>query len=112
MAEPFGYVPSDGTRGAMDAPNTAVAPGDLLRIERRYVLNGTMTTVTDTGRFRGIETIGTSEHLILQEARRKSLRLIPMTTIAEITLVRSAPRAEPAAQGDAVQAPADDPAFS
>lgn len=84
--------------------------GDLLRIERRVLVNGALTTLTDTGRFRGVEMVGSSEHLVLQEARRKTLRLIPLATIAEIAVVRATRSAVDVPAG-LPPTPSGDPAF-
>lgn len=84
-----------------DAP--ALAPGDMLRIERRYVVDGALTSVLDEGRFEGVERVGTSEHLVLKDKATKEVRMIPLHAIAEIKLVRKA-RAKAAVEPAPAQA--------
>lgn len=68
--------------------------GDLVKIERRYILDGAITSVMDQGRYQGVQSTGTMEHLVLED--KKEVRLIPLASVSEITLVRAAPvRAEP-----------------
>lgn len=62
-----------------------VKVGDLIRIERRYVVNGNLTSMTDSGTYQGIEAFGTSEHIVIDDS--KEVRLIPLNTISEITLL-------------------------
>jgi hypothetical protein len=72
--------------------------GDVLRIERRYLVDGVVTKVTDEGRFAGVQSVGTSEHLVLEDDAKAEVRLFPLTAISEITLVQALPRqAKPAA---------------
>ncbi len=65
----------------------AVSPGDVLKVERRYLVGGVVTTITDEGRFGGVELVGTSEHLVLEDTARKETRLFPMSAISEITVL-------------------------
>lgn len=97
----------------MTMDGTGLVPGDKLRIERRYVVDGQLTSVTDEGRFAGIERVGSAEHLVLKDGKRKT-RLFPLHAIAEITLVKSVPRAkaEVAAAAEPAQAAAWDPGFA
>jgi hypothetical protein len=98
-----------------DAPT--LAPGDILRVERRYVLDGQLTSVADEGRFQGIERIGSSEHLVLRDSN-KEVRMIPLHAIAEIKLVRHArrPRAKASSSAAVPTGPAApaawDPSFA
>lgn len=62
-----------------------VRVGDLIRIERRYVVNGNLTSMTDSGTYQGIEAFGTTEHIVIDDS--KEVRLIPLNTISEITLI-------------------------
>jgi hypothetical protein len=71
----------------------ALAPGDLLRIERRYVVDGQLTCVADEGRFERIEHVGSSEHLVIKGAD-KEVRMIPLHAIAEIKLVKAKRRSK------------------
>lgn len=70
-----------------------LVPGDVLRVERRYVLDGHLKRVTDKGRFAGIQTVGSAEHIVLEDDR-KGVRMLPLHAISEIRLVTAAPRRE------------------
>lgn len=70
--------------------NPGIRFGDVVRIERRYILDGGITSVVDQGRYQGVQATGTMEHLILKD--KKELRLIPLASVSEITLVRHAPQ--------------------
>lgn len=74
----------------METRDATINLGDHLRIERRYVLDGELTCVTDEGRFQGIERVGSSEHIVLKDAKNKEVRMFPLHAIAEIKLVRAA----------------------
>jgi hypothetical protein len=94
-----------------------VRVGDLLRIERRYTVNGELTTQTETGRFLGVELVGSAEHLVLRRTRGKAVRLFPLATVSEITVVKSATRVDAAASPPApgagpAPAPQWDPGFA
>lgn len=94
----------------MTTDGIGLAPGDKLRIERRYVVDGQLTCVTDEGAFAGVERVGSHEHLVLKSGR-KGVRMFPLTAIAEITVVKAArrvPEAEPAEPAR----PAHDPSFA
>lgn len=65
--------------------NGNVRVGDLIRIERRYVVNGNLTSMTDSGTYRGVKSLGSAEHLIIDDA--EEIRLIPLSSVAEITLL-------------------------
>lgn len=66
--------------------------GDHLRIERRFLVDGVVDKVVDEGVFAGVQSVGTSEHLIL-EGTAAEVRLFPLTAISEITLLKAMPRA-------------------
>lgn len=96
----------------MTTDGTGLAPGDKLRIERRYVVDGQLTSVTDEGRYAGIERVGSAEHLVLKDGKKKT-RLFPLHAIAEITLVKSAPRSKAEATPAMPATPAAwDPSFA
>ncbi|MFA5860732.1 MAG: hypothetical protein WDA16_03465 [Candidatus Thermoplasmatota archaeon] len=98
----------------MTTESLGISPGDTLRIERRYIVDGQLTCVTDQGRFMGLERVGSSEHIVIRDSKKKELRMFPLHAIAEITLVRAVKRGkkgasdEPQAQG---QEQAWDPSF-
>jgi hypothetical protein len=71
--------------------------GDVLRIERRYLVDGVVQKLTDEGRFAGVQSVGTSEHLVLEDDQKAEVRLFPLTAISEITLLKPLPRAPPVA---------------
>lgn len=73
----------------MATETAAITPGDTLRIERRYIVDGELTCVTDQGRFLGLERVGTSEHLVIRDLKKKETRMFPLHAIAEITLVKA-----------------------
>lgn len=70
----------------------SLLPGDLLKIERRYLVDGVITRVTDQGRFAGVQAVGTAEHIILEGGKKKAIRLVPLHSVSEITLVKAVPR--------------------
>ena len=84
----------------MTSDGISLVPGDLLKIERRFVVDGVVTRVTAKGRFAGVQVVGSAEHLALDDPKRKSVRLFPLSGISEITLVqavaREAPKCAPA----------------
>lgn len=67
--------------------------GDTLKIERRYVVDGALTSVTDRGTFQGLQVLGSTEHLVIEDAAQE-VRMIPLHSISEITVVAAAKRAE------------------
>lgn len=71
----------------MDDPRLSrqVKRGDLIRIERRYVVNGNLTSMTDSGTYQGVESLGSTEHLVIDDS--KEVRMIPLNTISEITVL-------------------------
>lgn len=76
-----------------------VRVGDTLEVERRYVVDGSLTSVRDKGTFVGIQVLGTLEHLVLEA--ENGTRMIPLVSIAEI-LLASPGRAEPDAADPSV----------
>lgn len=70
----------------------SLLPGDLLKVERRYVVDGVVTKVTDKGVFAGVKLVGSAEHLVLETPKRKGVRLLPLSAVSEITLVKPMPR--------------------
>lgn len=58
--------------------------GDLIKIERRYIVEGSLTSVTDRGRFGGVQLLGGAEHLVLEN--KADVRMIPLHTVSEIVL--------------------------
>lgn len=95
----------------MTSDGIGLSPGDKLRIERRYIVDGQLTCVTDEGKFGGIERVGSQEHLVLKDAK-KGVRMFPLTAIAEITLVRAARRAREVQAAQPAQAARYDPSFA
>lgn len=97
--------------GPMTSEAIALAPGDTLRIERRFVVDGQLTCVTDEGKYAGVERVGTHEHLVLRN--KDGVRMFPLTAIAEIKLVKPArrPKPAPAGTGNPPRA-AHDPSFA
>lgn len=81
-------------------------PGDVLKVERRYLVDGVLTRATDQGVFAGVQAVGSAEHLVLEGGRRKGVRLVPLHTISEIKLLKAVPRAPKALP------PAWDPSIS
>lgn len=69
-----------------------LVPGDVLRIERRYVIDGVVKRATDQGVFAGVQSVGTAEHIILEGGKKKAVRLLPLSSVSEITLVKAVPR--------------------
>lgn len=91
----------------MTSDGLTLLPGDLLKVERRYLVDGVLTRVTDQGVFGGVQAVGSAEHLVLEGGRKKGVRLVPLHTISEIKVVKAMPR-EPAAP---VARPAWDPSI-
>lgn len=99
----------------MQQPERAatVSVGDLLKIERRLLVDGVMQTLTVKGRFKGVELVGQTEHIVLQDPRRKAVRLYPLSGVSEITVVKPATRATTAPQPEpADESPRWDPGFA
>jgi len=64
--------------------------GDKIRVERRFVVDGKLTSVCDAGVFHGVQAMGSTEHVLLED--KGEVHLIPLPSIAEIVLVESAPK--------------------
>lgn len=71
-------------------PPSSLFLGDFIRVERRYVVDGVLTCVTDKGKFTGVQYLGSMEHLMLGDD--SGVRMIPLPTISEIVVEESAPR--------------------
>lgn len=79
-----------------------LARGDLLKIERRYAVDGDLKSVVDEGRFQGIQRVGSAEHIVIKDVRNKEVRMFPLSAVAEITLVKPARRPREAKAPEAV----------
>lgn len=87
----------------------SLLPGDVLRVERRQLVDGVVSTSLAEGRFAGVEHVGTSE-LIALRGENGEIRFIPLASVSEITLVQAEPRVAAGGAGDdAPRAPAWDP---
>ena len=86
-----------------------LAPGDVLKIERRYVVDGVPTTVTDQGKYAGVQVVGSAEHIALKQGRGAEVRLFPLLSVTEITLVKRARKMAAAKSSPAPSKPAWDP---
>ncbi|HET6404483.1 MAG TPA: hypothetical protein VFH78_07540 [Candidatus Thermoplasmatota archaeon] len=71
-----------------------LVPGDVLKIERRFLVDGVVQKQTDRGVFAGVQVVGSAEHLVLHKGSKKRLstRLVPLHSVSEITLVKAMPR--------------------
>lgn len=69
-----------------------LVPGDVLRIERRFVVDGVLETRTDRGVFAGVQVVGSAEHLVLEGGEGVTARLVPLQTVCEIAVVEAMPR--------------------
>lgn len=78
------------------ASDLTLLPGDVLKIERRYLVDGVVKTVTDKGRFAGVQIVGSAEHIVIED-RRNAVRMFPLHAVSAITLVEAVPRAPRAA---------------
>lgn len=65
--------------------NRPLSVGDVLKVERRYVVDGVVTCVTDKGRFGGVESVGSLEHIVIDTA--EGTRMIPLASVSEIEVV-------------------------
>lgn len=92
----------------MTSDGLTLLPGDLLKVERRYLVDGVLTRVTDQGVFAGVQAVGSAEHLVLEGGKKKGVRLVPLHSISEIKLLKTVPRQAP----KPAAAPAWDPSFS
>lgn len=89
------------------ASEISLVVGDVLKIERRYLVDGVLATTTEQGRFAGVSAIGTAEHIVIRDATTKEARLFPLHTVAQITVVKHARR--PRVKKSAPQPAAWDP---
>lgn len=80
----------------MTSDGTTLLPGDVLKVERRQLVDGKLARTTDQGTFAGVQSVGSAEHLVLEGGRKKGVRLVPLHTISEIRLVKAMPRGVPA----------------
>lgn len=69
-----------------------LVPGDVLKIERRYLVDGVVQKQTDRGIFAGVQIVGSAEHIVIEKGRKRTVRLVPLHSVAEITLVKAMPR--------------------
>ena len=82
--------------------------GDLLRVERRVLVDGIVNTTTAEGSFAGVQQVGSSELIVLR-GEDGAVRLIPLANVSEITLVKAVQREAPPSHPAAPKAPAWDP---
>jgi len=75
----------------MSSEDLTLVPGDVLKIERRYLVDGVLQKETTRGTFAGVQVVGTAEHLVLAGGRKRT-RLVPLHSVSEITLVKAMPR--------------------
>lgn len=76
----------------MSSDDMTLVPGDVLKIERRYLVDGVLQTKTTKGTFAGVQVVGTAEHIVLEAGKRRAMRLVPLHSVSEITLVKAVPR--------------------
>ncbi|HUR68384.1 MAG TPA: hypothetical protein VM370_04000 [Candidatus Thermoplasmatota archaeon] len=69
-----------------------LVPGDVLKIERRYLVDGVLQKETTRGTFAGVQAVGSAEHIVLEAGAGKKTRLVPLHSVSEITLVKAVPR--------------------
>lgn len=74
-----------------------LVPGDVLKIERRYLVDGVLQRETTRGTFAGVQAVGSAEHLVIEAGRKRSVRLVPLHSVSEITVLKAMPR-KPKAQ--------------
>lgn len=70
-----------------------VNPGDLIRLERRYVVDGQVTSLTDSGTFLGVASVGSIEHLVIDDVEER--RMIPLESVSEIQVLDGTSEAAP-----------------
>lgn len=75
-------TPSKGPKSRFEP--LQVDLGDKVRVERRFIVDGELTTVEDRGVFHGVQAMGSVEHLLLET--KGEVRLIPIPSISEIVL--------------------------
>lgn len=78
----------------------SLLPGDVLRIERRYLVDGVVSTTTAEGQFAGVERVGSAEYVVIRGEDGET-KLIPLANVSEITLVHVVERAPVAEEGGA-----------
>lgn len=61
--------------------------GDLIRLERRYVVNGNVTSLSDSGTFLGVASVGSVEHVVIDDVEER--RMIPLDSVAEIQVLEA-----------------------
>lgn len=61
--------------------------GDLIRLERRYVVGGKVTSLSDSGTFLGVASVGSIEHLVIDDVDER--RLIPLDSVSEIQILEA-----------------------
>lgn len=88
-----------------------LVPGDVLKIQRRFIVDGVVQQKTDKGVFAGVQSVGSAEHIVLEGGKRTQVRLVPLTTISEITVVKAMPR-QPKVEPAPDARPAWDPGFA
>lgn len=88
--------------------SVSLLPGDLLRVERRYLVDGVISMALAEGRYAGVERVGSSE-LIALRGEDGAVKLIPLSSVSEITLVSLVPRESAHAAPPAGAPPAWDP---
>lgn len=77
----------------MSSDELTLVPGDVLKIERRYLVDGILQKETTRGTFAGVQVVGTAEHIVLAGGTKKrATRLVPLHSVSEITLVKAMPR--------------------
>lgn len=80
----------------MSSDALTLVPGDVLKIERRFLVDGVLQKETTKGTFAGVQVVGTAEHIVLEgkaKGRGKGkARLVPLHSVSEITLVKAVPR--------------------
>lgn len=90
----------------MTSDPVPLSPGDILRIERRYVVDGVVSCATTEGRYEGVQVVGSAEHLVLKDPATREVRLYPLHAVSEITLVKGARRRARAPKPPATASPA------
>ena len=85
-------MPKSGTkpRSLRLSEERGLSRGDVLKVERRYVVDGVVTCVTDKGRFAGVESVGSVEHIVVEG--KEGTRMIPLASVSEIEVVERAKR--------------------
>ena len=87
----------------------SLIPGDRLRVERRYLVDGVVNTAMAEGCFAGVQHVGTVEYVVLRDEAGET-KLIPLANVSEITLVATTERAAAAEAAAGRAEPAWDPA--